>query len=63
VALGWFPAGEAMLIEALSTGRKEDPGGLWESQPLYALASLRGSQGDPAGAKAYGAQMIEVASG
>jgi tetratricopeptide (TPR) repeat protein len=53
---------EGMLTEALSTGRKEYPGGLWESRPLYALAGVRGAQGDPAGAKAYAAQMIEVAS-
>jgi tetratricopeptide (TPR) repeat protein len=53
---------EALQLEALATGRKEDPGGLWESQPLYALAVLRGTQGDPAGAKAYAAQMVEVAT-
>jgi len=53
---------EAMLLEALSTGRQEDPGGQWEFSPLFFLSGMRASDGDSRGAKAYAAQLVEVAN-
>ena len=53
---------EAMVLEALSTGRQEDPGGEWEFSPLFVLSGMRASDGDSQGAKVYAAQLVEVAS-
>jgi serine/threonine protein kinase len=33
---------EAAMLEALTTGRKEDPGGLWEADPLFNLTVIYG---------------------
>jgi len=51
---------ESVLLEALETGRKEDPGGLWEFNPLYQLTVIRGHRDDNPGAKAYARQMVDV---
>jgi serine/threonine protein kinase len=51
---------ETVFLKALETGRKEDPGGLWEFNPLYELSVIRGHRHDYAGAKAFARQMIDV---
>jgi len=51
---------EAVLMGALETGRSDNPGGLWEFDPLYELSVIRGRRNDQAGAKEAARQMVDV---
>ncbi len=51
---------EAATLEALAMGRKEDPGGGWEADPLFTLTVIyRDTQQNQAG-KAAAQQLVEV---
>ena len=51
---------EKVLLEALATGRGEDPGGTWELNPLFTLHGIRDRAGDLAGSEAYASQEVQV---
>ena len=51
---------EAMLLNALQAGRSDDPGGLWEFNPLYELSVIRSRRHDQTGAKEAARQMVDV---
>jgi eukaryotic-like serine/threonine-protein kinase len=51
---------ERILLQALETGRKEDPGGIWEFNPLYQLSVIYGRGKDYGRARAVTRQMVDI---
>jgi len=57
---GKFPEAEAATLEALAMGRREDPGGAWEQDPLFALTVIYADTHKYQAGKEAARRMIEV---
>jgi serine/threonine-protein kinase len=51
---------EAAMLEALAIGRKEDPGGVWEFDPLFSLINLYGAARRYQAGKEAAQRLIDV---
>jgi serine/threonine protein kinase len=57
---GEYAQAEAKYREALEIGRKDEPGGFWETGPLHGLMQLRAREGDFQAAVDFARQAHEV---
>jgi tetratricopeptide (TPR) repeat protein len=57
---GKYAEAESLILASLDVGRKEDPGGTWESEPMYSMYIYRGRQGDAAGSTEWARRRVET---
>jgi len=57
---GKVPEAEEATLAALAMGRKEDPGGAWEFDPLFTLTVIYGETQNNQAGKAAAQRMIDI---